>query len=516
MSSLNPLLCTDTTPSFSNSQIKHEEIIESLLSKIKVVDFQLLVFPSLYVIKKEMLDLESKMFKSGNSLNTDEQKTLLARIKEIKDELKRMRPNNKDLITLTIQQILILARENNWGLCRNDVFIYLYNGAYWGLFSKDQIITFLSKAAQKMGVKKLDAQHYKFADELLKQFQFSAILPNVSTQQNATLINLKNRTFHITPETRMLRSFDDQDFIKYQLPFEYDPTAQAPIFMSFLNKVLPDLERQNILAEYLGYIFIQPSVFKPEKTLFLYGTGANGKSVLYEIVKALLGAENISNYSIQSLTDSTGYFRANLANKLVNYASEINGKMETSYFKQLVSGEDIEARLPYCPPFILKNYAKMIFNGNTLPKEVEHTNAYFRRFLIIPFDVTIPEEEQDRDLPQKIIQSELAGVFNWVLVGLERLLNQRKFSKCDAAERTVKEYKKDSDTVQLFLEDENYKPDLQNPIPLKDLHSIYKSYCLDNGYKPVSNRTLAERLRGLDIRLEKKNIGKMVYISNTN
>ena len=99
MSSLNPLLCTDTTPSFSNSQIKHEEIIESLLSKIKVVDFQLLVFPSLYVIKKEMLDLESKMFKSGNSLNTDEQKTLLARIKEIKDELKRMRPNNKDLIT---------------------------------------------------------------------------------------------------------------------------------------------------------------------------------------------------------------------------------------------------------------------------------------------------------------------------------------------------------------------------------------------------------------------------------
>ena len=93
---------------------------------------------------------------------------------------------------------------------------------------------------------------------------------------------------------------------------------------------------------------------------------------------------------MQSLTNENGYFRAKLANKLVNYASEINGKLESAIFKQLVSGEPVEARLPYGEPFTLKQYAKLIFNCNELPKDVEHTNAYFRRFLIIPFDVTIP------------------------------------------------------------------------------------------------------------------------------
>ena len=84
-----------------------------------------------------------------------------------------------------------------------------------------------------------------------------------------------------------------------------------------------------------------------------------------------------------------------IANKLVNYASEISGKLETSIFKQLVSGEPVEARLPYGKPFSITGYAKLIFNCNELPKDVEQTRGYFRRFLIIPFEVTIPEAEQD-------------------------------------------------------------------------------------------------------------------------
>ena len=99
-----------------------------------------------------------------------------------------------------------------------------------------------------------------------------------------------------------------------------------------------------------------------------------------------------------------------LGNKLVNYASEINGKMDVSIFKQLVSGEPVDARLPYGEPFTLSNYGKLIFNCNQLPTSVEHTHAFFRRFLIIPFEVTIPEEQQDKQLSEKIINSELAGV----------------------------------------------------------------------------------------------------------
>ena len=173
------------------------------------------------------------------------------------------------------------------------------------------------------------------------------------------------------------------------------------MFEAYLNKVLPGdegVKKQMILAEYLGYLFIKTETLKLEQVLLLYGTGANGKSVFFDIVNALLGSENVSSYSLQNLTDDKcGYFRAMLANKLVNYTSEINGKLETAIFKQLVSGEPVEARLPYGEPFTLTNYAKLIFNCNELPKDVEQSTAYFRRFLIIPFDVTIPEAEQDKE-----------------------------------------------------------------------------------------------------------------------
>src|SRR5690606_24227191 len=116
-----------------------------------------------------------------------------------------------------------------------------------------------------------------------------------------------------------------------------------------------DPERQRVLAEYLGFVFIKhgSNALKEEKALILYGTGANGKSVFFEVVNALLGTDNVSSCSLQSLTNDNGYFRAKLANKLVNYASEINGNLEASIFKQLVSGEPVEARLPYGQPFIL-------------------------------------------------------------------------------------------------------------------------------------------------------------------
>src|SRR6185295_4554591 len=146
-----------------------------------------------------------------------------------------------------------------------------------------------------------------------------------------------------------------------------------------------------------------------------------------------------------------------LANKLLNYASEINGKLQTDTFKKLASGEPVDARLPYGQPFTLEQYAKMIFNCNELPRDVEHTDAFYRRFLILPFDVTIPEERQDKLLHVKIVSDELSGVFNWVLDGLNRVLSQNGFSQCDAAKQALEEYKLESNSIRQFLLDGGYE-----------------------------------------------------------
>ena len=486
----------------SEAATPHAKILHQLIVQFEPLDFEVLAFPQAEKLREQLEQLDRKLTNPDGSLNTD--KALdreREQWKDLKKQLDKLKLNLKHYLVLSIENALQFAEKNRWGLCKNHDFIYLYNGTFWAEIDKETFQKFLGEAAEQMGVAKFSARFYQFREQLFKQFLATAYLPTPESNKDTVLINLQNGTFEISPHGTKLRPFDRSDFITYQLPFEYNPQAKAPLFEDYLNKVLPDPERQRVLAEYLGFIFIKhgSNALKEEKALILYGTGANGKSVFFEVVNALLGTDNVSSYSLQSLTNDNGYFRAKLANKLVNYASEINGNLEASIFKQLVSGEPVEARLPYGQPFILKQYAKLIFNCNELPKDVEHTNAYFRRFLIIPFDVTIPPQEQDKNLHTKIIEKELSGVFNWVLQGLNRLLEQKKFSDCEAAQQAVEQYKIESNSVQMFLNENEYKGSLTNYKLIKDLYPEYRAFCIDDGMTPFKKTNFIKQLRALSL-----------------
>jgi len=472
-----------------NEATPHTEILQQLIEQFEYLDFEVLAFPQAEKLREQ---LEKATPGSEQA-------------KDIQKQLDKFKLNLKHYLILSIENALTIAEKNRWGLCKNHDFIYLYNGTFWDEVDKETFQKFLGEASEQMGVAKFSARFYQFREQLFKQFLATAYLPTPESNKDKVLINLLNGTFEISPQGTILRPFNSSDFITYQLPFEYDPQATAPIFKAYLNKVLPDIERQRVLAEFLGFVFIKhgSNALKEEKALILFGTGANGKSVFFEIVNALLGVENVSSYSLQSLTNDNGYFRAKLANKLVNYASEINGKLEASIFKQMVSGEPVEARLPYGQPFILKQYAKLIFNCNDLPKDVEHTNAYFRRFLIIPFDVTIPPQEQDKNLHTKIIESELSGVFNWVLEGLNRLLKQKRFSDCDAAQKAVEQYKIESNSINLFFNEHEAEKSLTAYELVKDIYPKYKWFCIDDGMKPFSKRNFTKQLRNEGYRVER-------------
>lgn len=494
----------------------HAEILQQLIEQFEPLDFEVLAFPQAEKLKKDLAELETILTNPDGSINND--KTLdieREQWKELKKQLTRLKLNQKHYLVLAIENTLRIAEMNRWGLCKNQEFVYLYNGAYWTYIDKEAFQKFLGEAAEKMGVAEYTAKYFQFREQLLKQFLATQYLPTPEPSKEAVYINLKNGTFEVTTKDVKLRQFERADFLTYQLPFEYNPEAKAPIFQTYLNKVLPDKERQNVLAEFLGYVFVKngSNSLKEEKALILYGTGANGKSVFFEIVNALLGIENVSSFSLQSLTDINGYYRAMIANKLVNYASEINGNLETSIFKQLVSGEPVEARLPYGRPMQIKQYSKLVFNCNELPKEVEHTHAYFRRFLIIPFDVTIPEQEQDKQLHSKIIENELSGVFNWVLEGLNRLLEQKHFSHCEAAKQAVEQYKTQSDSVKLFIEENSYQLSPTSYKLIKELYTAYRTFCSDDGFKPVNKSNFIKRLKSFGVQVEKRNIGNVAFLS---
>ena len=422
------------------------------------------------------------------------------------DESKITKP---DKVVCVVDHVLNLAIKNSWGLCKMNGFIYAYNGAFWELIDNDEFQGFLGDAAFIMGLSRNEAKYFGFQDNLFKQFMASARLTTDRINRRETLINLENGTFAIASEEEWeLRPFNRNDALTYQLPFEYNRSATAPGFHSYLDRVLPDKDLQAILAEFIGYIFIKN--LKLEKCLLLYGSGANGKSVFFDIINALLGKENISNFSLGNLSEENN--RALISNKLLNYGSEIRSNIETDIFKQLVSGEPVQCRLKYGNSFILSDYAKLCFNCNELPKEVEHNEAFFRRFLIVPFDVTIPEGERDPELANEIIATELAGVFNWVLAGLKRVLFHRDFTRSEAASEALKTYKQQSDSVYLFLEDAHYVKSDTKSILVNVIYPSYKQFCRNDTHGILGKTNFTKRLKNLGYEVVRRNDGMHIYM----
>lgn len=417
------------------------------------------------------------------------------------NEAERFNPSSRRKYVILIEEMLKTAQLLLVELGQFNGTAYIFNGSYWESIDRDMLESFLSSVAEKCGLKSFDVRQPQELKKLTMQFMASAKQPQPEVKPEEVLINLKNGTYAISQDKREFRDACSDDLIQYALPFDYDPKAKAPMFTKFLNQVLPDKTQQKVLVEYLGYIFVKG--LKLEKCLLIIGEGANGKSVLFDIVSALLGDRNISSYTLSNLCDDKGYHRAQLTNKLVNYSSELGGKnCAPDMVKKLISTEPVDARSPFGQPFELKNYCKFIFNTNTLPKEVEQTGAYFRRFLIIRFGITIPESKQDKDLAKKIISSELSGVFHLVLQGLERVLANKKFTDSQAIENEIKVFRKESNSVALFIEDENYEPDLKSYIDLKALYTEYREYCFASGHIPVSKVEFSRRLKGIGIAIK--------------
>ena len=329
----------------------------------------------------------------------------------------RLTKENQQVIVS--HKIINIAKELKYNLVNDQGLIYVFDGKCYRYMDPQAFMDFLGKVACKMGVSFVEAEAYRYKEALYSQFKSSSYstFPTSYTEEGTTLINLNNTIMSVTESGVAFIEHSPDYFLKYHLPYSYDPEATCPIFMEYLTRVLPNRASQNILSEYLGYMFTN---LKLEKVLLLIGTGANGKSVFFEVVKGLLGNENMSYANLTDLTTNEVH-RSDLLDKLLNYSSEISVKMNTILFKQLASEEPVKGKRLWAQPFEMTKYAKLAFNCNKFPENVEQTEAFFRRLLPVEFNVIIPEAERDVTLPKKIVNSELAGVFNWVLSGLRRL-----------------------------------------------------------------------------------------------
>lgn len=423
----------------------------------------------------------------------------------------------KIVLVVTVREILKQTEAQGAGLAFSAGSYYIYSAGYWRELDRLTLQAFLTAAGIALGLKPNHAQHFETQDALRKQFEATALQLDPQRAPGLVLINFENGTLEIEGNRLTLRPPRRADFLKYQLPYSYDPAASCPQFKRYLNRVLPDETAQAVLSEFVGNT-LAPSL-NLQKVLILQGSGCNGKSVFCDIVTALLGRENVTSYTIASLTKEDSRSRFRLANALLNYSGENSIKMNAEAFKTLAAGEAIEARRLYGDSFIMEHYARLMFNCNILPKDIEQSEGFFRRFLIIPFNAKITEAEKDPQLAAKITAAELPGIFNWILEGLQRLLQARRYTDCEAARLELENYKKESNSVLCFLEDCNITPGTneKQKESLQRLYSCYRAYCLYNGHRyPVARRQLAKTLRDNGYREAPRQAAGVYFYCNYN
>ncbi|MGH9876141.1 MAG: phage/plasmid primase, P4 family, partial [Nitrososphaerales archaeon] len=423
----------------------------------------------------------------------------------------------REYAVITAEKIVSIAEALGFSF-RYDGNLYVFNSQYWLQTSInkenfDSLISFVSKSLERLGQWFVLDRFHTFKDHVCKQFISTVSEKMFEDKRNdSVLVNFLNGTLEIRDGKYWLREFDPEDFLTYQLSFDYDPDATCPKWEKFLDEVLPSCNRhtakeaeevcfkdhdrslQKVLSEYFGSCFTSLNI---EKALFNYGSGANGKSVVFNVIIALFGRNNISHCSLESLGKYSSYV-ALLHNKLLNFASEGSRYIDSELFKKLVSKEPVEVDRKYENPFTMTNYARLAFNANEMPQNKEYLEAFQRRFIIIPFNVKIPDAKADSNLANKIIKNELPGIMNWVLQGLDRLLSQGKLTESSLVKNEVKKFMSEGDIVLQWLKDEGWnKDDSLKPnkgcVQLKDLHLDYTKWCEEYMQRKVLGRDQLKR-----------------------
>ena len=148
-------------------------------------------------------------------------------------------------------------------------------------------------------------------------------------------------------------------------------------------------------------------------------------------------------------------------------------------------------------------------------KELEATEGFFRRFLIIPFKVRITEEKKDPELSKKIL-SNPAGVLNWIIEGAKRVVEQKKINISIECSEELARFRIDNDSVALFIEENNYKKSDYFKTYLNFLFGKYSDWCIDNGFKRVGKTEFSKRLISLGFKKDRDKKGIFFYMRKEN
>ena len=198
------------------------------------------------------------------------------------------------------------------------------------------------------------------------------------------------------------------------------PQGECPVWRNFLVNVTgSDQELQDYLQRVVGYCLTGD--LSTHALFFLYGTGANGKSVFVNVISTVLGdyaANAPMDTFMESRTDRHPTDLAGLRGARFVSATETEQgrRWNESKIKAITGGDDITARLMHQDFFTYRPQFKLLIAGNHKPAIRNIDEAMRRRMHLIPFTITVPPEKRDPLLTEKLL-AERDGILAWALEG---------------------------------------------------------------------------------------------------
>ena len=379
-----------------------------------------------------------------------------------------------------------LLKENVYVTQKSNMMSFRYNpqNGVYELFAEAHI---QQETRRKLG-KHLSINRHREIEHFIK----SSTMKDMPSPPE-DLIVVANGVLNV--KTGQLEPFSPDFFMFNALPVRYDPNADCPRFKTFLGEVIPSAENIRVLQEFVGYCLTRNCKF--EKAIMLVGGGANGKTTFLKVLIKTLGKQNVSTMPLQIISNNR-FALVELYGKMANIYPELPAVAlrDTGLFKALVTGEMISGEKKFMGRFDFVPYSKLAFSCNEMPQTPDNTDAFFRRWVIIPFPVQfLPDNPKtDPNLEGKLTTpEELSGILNWALQGLERLLQQGKFSISETVEETRDRYTLLSNSEKAFAERALIVA-TGKEITKEATYLAYIRFCQEHGLPTISKNAFSMEL----------------------
>lgn len=293
---------------------------------------------------------------------------------------------------------------------------------------------------------------------------------------------------------------------------EYVPGAQCPHFAAFLDTCMGgDADLIAYLWRIIGYSLT--GLVDHDALFFCYGTGANGKSTFFLVLRMLMGDSLSTVVDVATLLGGSSesgstvdYKKSMLEGKRLVLTDEIpeDRKFNESMVKQLLGGEDIVARRPYEMPYTFSPTHKIWAVGNHKPRIKGTDHGIWRRMHLIPWTVTIPpEKRKPRHEMMEHFRRELPGILNGALRGYNDFLDRGGLEPPPAVLAATEEYRQEEDSLGSYLADRIVRAPMAS-LKLTDMLKDYLAWCEEAGEYPTvkSAKKLASMLKDRGFRTE--------------